>query len=180
MDNNSYIKPLRPSREIKIVISVCFLLARLCDLGGCVFVMVSGAVTFSGATAVPSHLRAGKGPRKPPAAAAGAAPPGGGGSGSPRARRGWHRAAGGGHGDPPRGAPGPGEAPAAAAAVWQRSRSGPRRRSGSAPPLPHPGESCRGRRAPPPRAPWAAPAQPWGAAATAHPGPGSRPRRRAA
>lgn len=54
MDNNSYIKPLRPSREIKIVISVCFLLARLCDRGGCVFVMVSGAVTFSGASAPPS------------------------------------------------------------------------------------------------------------------------------
>lgn len=50
MDNNSYIKPLRPSREIKIVISVCFLLARLCDRGGCVFVRGCGAVTFSGAS----------------------------------------------------------------------------------------------------------------------------------
>lgn len=67
MDNNSYIKPLRPSREIKIVISVCFLLARLCDRGGCVFVRGCGAVTFSGASrcvprAVPPHLRARAGP----------------------------------------------------------------------------------------------------------------------
>lgn len=64
MDNNSYIKPLRPSREIKIVISVCFLLAGLCDRGGCVFVRGCGAVTFSGASrCVPLRcLRAGPGP----------------------------------------------------------------------------------------------------------------------
>lgn len=74
MDNNSYIKPLRPSREIKIVISVCFLLARLCDRGGCVFVRGCGAVTFSGASRcvpppVPPHLRARAGPPRVRAAA---------------------------------------------------------------------------------------------------------------
>lgn len=92
MDNNSYIKPLRPSREIKIVISVCFLLARLYDLGGCVFVMVPGAVTFSAVCAVPPHPRAGPGPE-----GRRLLPTGGGG-----AARGARRARG-----PPPGAAGP-------------------------------------------------------------------------
>lgn len=111
MDNNSYIKPLRPSREIKIVISVCFLLARLYDLGGCVFVMVPGAVTFRAVCAVPPHRRAG--PRRPPAAAAA--------NGGRGAARGARRAR-----EPPRGAAGP------LAADPLRSSSAPLKLPGSA------------------------------------------------
>lgn len=116
MDNNSYIKPLRPSREIKIVISVCFLLARLCDRGGCVFVRGCGAVTFSGASRCPlRYRRARPGPPRARLVPAGPRPPG-----EPAGRAGTDRGR-----ENVLGAGG-------AARPRRRSRSGPR----SAPPLP--------------------------------------------